>query len=203
MKERMCSLLAFWNKTKCLFKHVAVLIKSIYKQETPTTDYIDLAPINDATDCEEHIKALQWALANPRVKNIALTGPYGSGKSSIIQTFLERNPLINDKSIKISLATFSDKEGLASLDLEEGILKQLFYKVKQRDIPQSRYRKIHRVSYSRIFAITTIAALFVGVVSFVFWPTILESGYSSVVEAGNKINVLPWLSILLFAILLI
>ena len=30
--------------------------------------------------------------------------------------------------------------------LEEGILKQLFYKVHYSKIPQSRYRKLHKVS---------------------------------------------------------
>ena len=102
------SLVVFWNNTICFFKHVVILAKNIFKQKAIQTSYIDLAPINDVTDCDEHISALQWALSNPQVKNIALTGPYGSGKSSIIRTLLERNPKIDDKSITISLSTFSD-----------------------------------------------------------------------------------------------
>lgn len=202
MKKRISSVIAFVKKTWCFIKQLVVLAKNIYKKEPPKTEYVDLAPINDATDCEEHIKALHWALSNPHVKNVALTGPYGSGKSSIIQTFLDCNPLIHDKSIQVSLATFSDKEDTGSLDLEEGILKQLFYKVKQNKIPQSRYRKIHRISYRSVLAITTLCVLLVGIMVFVFWPTGLEFIHNSVVEAGSKVKLSPMFSLSFFTVLI-
>ena len=47
-------------------------------------EYRDLAPTNNIQNGQEYINALQWALENPKIKNIALAGPYGSGKSSII-----------------------------------------------------------------------------------------------------------------------
>ena len=31
---------------------------------------------------------MRWAIKNPNVHNIALSGPYGSGKSSVIQSYL-------------------------------------------------------------------------------------------------------------------
>ena len=202
MKKRISSVIAFVKKTWCFIKQLVVLAKNIYKKKSPKTEYVDLAPINDATDCEEHIKALHWALSNPHVKNVALTGPYGSGKSSIIQTFLDCNPLIHDKSIQVSLATFSDKEDTGSLDLEEGILKQLFYKVKQNKIPQSRYRKIHRISYRNVLAITTLCVLLVGIMVFIFWPTGLEFIHNSVVEAGSKVKLSPIFSLSFFTVLI-
>ena len=51
----------------------------------------------------------------------------------------------------ISLATFSDGEGDEPIDVEEGILKQLFYKVEQKAIPQSRFRKIRKIRYWSVF----------------------------------------------------
>ena len=42
--------------------------------------YNDFAPIDNLSNEEESIKALHWALNNTRIKNIALTGPYGAGK---------------------------------------------------------------------------------------------------------------------------
>lgn len=203
MKKITNAIIVFWNRTVCLIKHVGILINNIYRKATVKTDFIDLAPTNGVTECAEHIKALQWAIANPRVKNIALTGPYGSGKSSIIQTFLQSSPMIGDKSIQISLATFSDKKGAKSIDIEEGILKQLFYKVQQRDIPQSRYRKIHRVSYWRILFATIAVVLFAATVMFVFWPAAIEFVCQSVVEAGKKLNMLPWFALLVAAALLV
>lgn len=53
-------------------------------------EYRDLAPTNNIQNGQEYINALQWALENPKIKNIALAGPYGSGKSSIIDTYIER-----------------------------------------------------------------------------------------------------------------
>ena len=108
---------------------------------------------------------------NKDVKNIALSGPYGSGKSSVIKTYLEKYP--KTKYLSISLAAFStpmksvngegedDKSSSLANDwtlddvdenvIEEGILKQLFYRVDVGKIPQSRYRKIKKLSYWKMF----------------------------------------------------
>ncbi len=51
--------------------------------------YQDLTPSNQIKPEEESIQALRWAIENPNVKNIALSGPYGSGKSSVIQSYLK------------------------------------------------------------------------------------------------------------------
>lgn len=81
-------------------------------------EYRDLAPIDNIENGDKYIEALNWAFQNKKVKNIALTGPYGAGKSSVIETFLaqddEKNNkgipfranTIRNKSLKISMATF-------------------------------------------------------------------------------------------------
>lgn len=67
--------------------------------------YRDLTPESDTKNSEEYIRALHWAIKNKEVKNIALSGPYGSGKSSVIKTYLEKYP--KTKYLSISLAAFS------------------------------------------------------------------------------------------------
>lgn len=52
-------------------------------------EYRDLTPTDKAEGCETYIEALEWALHNPKIRNIALAGTYGSGKSSIIETFIK------------------------------------------------------------------------------------------------------------------
>lgn len=54
------------------------------------SDYKDLTPLSDAENVEEYLNALKWALKQDKIKNVALAGPYGAGKSSIIDTFLEK-----------------------------------------------------------------------------------------------------------------
>lgn len=54
------------------------------------SEYKDLAPISNAENVEEYLNALKWALDQKKITNIALAGPYGAGKSSIIDTFLEK-----------------------------------------------------------------------------------------------------------------
>ena len=67
--------------------------------------YRDLTPKSDAENSQEYIKALHWAIKKKEVKNVALSGPYGSGKSSVIKTYLEKHP--KTKYLSISLAAFS------------------------------------------------------------------------------------------------
>lgn len=79
--------------------------------------YKPLSPTDNAEDCEVYFNALSWALSNKKqIKNIAISGPYGSGKSSILQTFIknEEQQSIKNKNwfskknhfLNISLATF-------------------------------------------------------------------------------------------------
>jgi len=82
------------------------------------------------------------------VNNIALTGSYGSGKSTILKTFKALNPQY--KFLNVSLAAFNQKDGkLEPVEkeklerlLEVSILQQIFYHVKPEKIPESRFKRI-------------------------------------------------------------
>ena len=54
------------------------------------SEYKDLTPIDNINNGDEYLNALEWALNNPKVKNIALAGPYGAGNSSRIEPQLSR-----------------------------------------------------------------------------------------------------------------
>jgi hypothetical protein len=130
MKERFKKLCQFCFAIVVFCKQVWRLAKAIFgKRPNENVPYKGLAPVDDASGIEKHIKALEWAVHQEHIRNIALTGPYGSGKSSIIKTFLRNNPLIAEKTITISLATFTEvteeDEPIISENLEEGILKRL------------------------------------------------------------------------------
>lgn len=68
--------------------------------------FLDLTPEDNGKGFESYFKALNWALKNKKINNLALTGPYGSGKTSILKSFEKLHP--NYKLLWISLASFND-----------------------------------------------------------------------------------------------
>ncbi len=148
--------------------------------------YEDFAPASKIENGEEYIKVLHWALKNEDVKNIALAGPYGSGKSSIIQSYLKEHPSTN--ALNISLATFDwEKKDYDEFknEIELGILKQLFYKVDSHQIPQSRYRKIHKQYYRRFLCGTAVVVFLSFLVFGFFFPEIFHNCIVRIAQCGN------------------
>lgn len=178
------------------------------------TEFIDLAPVDEIEKGDEYFKALDWALNNKNIHNIAMTGPYGSGKSSIIQAYLKKRP--STKHISISLASFveekEDRDGkvissLVDFDetkIEEGVLKQLFYKVNYKKIPHSRYRKLHGIDGKSIsIKILSIFAIIIFAVYF-FAPDKFEKLKNIMNGSANKYRVdivIPWIIAAIFLII--
>ena len=90
--------------------------------------------------------------SDSNLRNIALTGPYGSGKSSVLFTLQKHYP--NHHYLQISLATLESydipdgdkkqKEEVEKLNrlIEYSILQQLIYREKYENLPNSRFRRI-------------------------------------------------------------
>jgi hypothetical protein len=79
---------------------------------TDKPPFHSLSPISDQENHKYYCDALEWALINRKekdIKNIALTGNYGSGKSSILKTFRERE-IEGLNFLNISLATFKEEK---------------------------------------------------------------------------------------------
>ena len=182
--------------------------------------YRDLTPESDTKNSEEYIRALHWAIKNKEVKNIALSGPYGSGKSSVIKTYLEKYP--KTKYLSISLAAFStptksvngegedDKSSSLANDwtlddvdenvIEEGILKQLFYRVDVGKIPQSRYRKIKKLSYWKIFFSLLLLTVVALAVYLEINPNVFEVFKNTVINNGEIFHLNQWSSYAVFTV---
>ena len=180
--------------------------------------YRDLTPESDTKNSEEYIRALHWAIKNKDVKNIALSGPYGSGKSSVIKTYLKKYP--KTKYLSISLAAFStptksvngedDKTTLLADDwtlddvdenvIEEGILKQLFYRVDVGKIPQSRYRKIKKLSYWKMFFTILMLTVVASAVYLEINPNVLEDFKNTVINNGAFFHLNQWSSYAVFIV---
>lgn len=75
--------------------------------------FANLAPITNV-NLEMYEDILDQSFADKNIHNIALSGSYGSGKSSVIQTYEEKHPELN--FIHISLAHFENAESEHSPD---------------------------------------------------------------------------------------
>nr|GFC70330.1 hypothetical protein [Tanacetum cinerariifolium] len=80
--------------------------KRLWSPSTPLGAFEPLTPvlIND-DQFERYERELMNALSNDEVLNIALTGGYGAGKSSVLKTFFRKHPEF--ETAYVSLATFS------------------------------------------------------------------------------------------------
>ena len=180
----------------------------INKRIQEKNEFTDLAPIDNIENGSEYLKALHWAIKKKKVKNIALAGPYGAGKSSIIDTYLKKHRIIRSKSLRVSMATFvenkTDENGnpkkisLEKDEIELGILKQLFYKVNYKKIPQSRYRKLHKINWKRVWGYLVLAFLILGVMEFIFFPDTFQMIIEKIEEAGGKFGLKGTVSDIIF-----
>ena len=146
--------------------------------------YVSLAPRNEKKpEYEEYYKALDFAIRDKTIMNIAVTGPYGAGKSSVIDSYLENRK--NLKAIKVSLAKFANIPNTNSdSDLEEEVLKYLFYAIDGRRIGGSLYSQIKerpsildaiRMVYLISFVIITVA-VFKWATFYIFEQNLIVTG---------------------------
>ncbi|TDK50356.1 ATP-binding protein [Antarcticimicrobium luteum] len=115
--------------------------------------FVDLAPTDQADQEGVYSAALTFATASPDVSNIALTGPYGSGKSSIIRSFLKSYPR---QALHISLAAFlpeaeDERRTVTKQEIERSILQQLLYGADANKLPLSRFKRIQSPGLWSIF----------------------------------------------------
>lgn len=158
---------------KCYFNTLSKPRKA--RKNLPHGAFEPLTPVlMTGEQVERYEGELLHALQDEQVRNIAVTGSYGAGKSSVIRTFFDRNPEF--KSALVSLATFSkdgpvgEVEGEANTSkadtdpelmprIEETIVQQLLYAVPAGRLPKTRFKRIVQASNWRIFARTLFFAL--------------------------------------------
>ena len=122
-----------------------------------------------------YVDKLEQAILLPKVRNIALTGGYGTGKSSVLQGLIERirssKVLKKTHPIIISLPTIqiadeSDSDGNRTDRIQREIVKQLLYRSTPRKMRGSQYRKITHVTAAQRVTVCFIIAVFL---TFTFW----------------------------------
>ena len=109
-----------------------------------------LTPIPNM-DLKIYADSINFAMTTSAIKNIAISGPYGAGKSSLIETYKAKNE--GATFLHISLAHFNPAEGSVVSDAEnvnntqltnsviEGkIINQLIHQATPSKIPQTDFK---------------------------------------------------------------
>jgi len=158
-------------------------------EQQPATESWDLVPLTPTYLAKEHgsyVAAIEEALTDGQVRNIALSGNYGVGKSSILREVARRQ---GDRIVELSLSTLAPIEA-SKLDgsvpiqattptnrIQQEIVKQLLYREYPSRTPGSRFRRIERFRWVR--AIGTSVLL-----GFVVTVTFFLTGWTSKINAA-------------------
>lgn len=143
---------------KILDKIKEIINKNNIKESTERHHYETLAPTSDS-DSKETLNMLSDFLENKENINIALSGKYGAGKTSIINTLLKQDEKKIYKPLYISLGMFGinkeeqvkeEDQNLFCQEIEKSIIQQIIYKEKPQDIPDSNIKRIKKLSKRNI-----------------------------------------------------
>ncbi|WP_159625331.1 YobI family P-loop NTPase [Actinomyces sp. zg296] len=184
------------------------------KTEIKSTRLRSLCPQYDETRHKAYVDRIVQALDDPNIHNIALSGAYGTGKSSILQGLKKYKP----SAIFISLSTLGtnlvDNSSNGQLSnhaspaeqanrIQKEIVKQLLYRADPQKLPASRFKRIHGVRCISLIARSVSVAAAMALVSLIVGlpdklPLVSEQPWYDLVIKLSLVSLL--LTILLLAL---
>lgn len=125
-----------------------------------------------------YVDGLFWGICNKDIKNIALMGSYGTGKSSIIKTLKSIKKDELPVHITVSLATFEVDEEVSTVISNEqislNIVNQILYSKNKSDISESRFKRIEYLSTIEKVCYSVFILLFLYSFCYIFLPKVSE-----------------------------
>lgn len=193
-----------WNKIKGYFKKIIKIkknsIKTIESEQlfTLTEQDIKIDTKKEYLDCsseklsyndfsiyyaKNYSKYFNSAIENPQVRNLAITGEYGVGKSSIFKSFLknykskEGNHKYKDKYVEIEVGEYNKKQQGDSKPenlnnyIQRQIIIQLVSQVNPHEINWSTYKLEKFDNLKTKFYSYSAAILFIFIVIFLYFTS--------------------------------
>ena len=162
------------------------------KEKNMTQKYYNfekLTPDKDA-DISVYEEAIEFVFDNSDVTNIAISGAYGAGKSSVIESYEKKH---DDKNfLHISLAHFEPTERNESEDsvkettLEGKILNQLIHQIPVDRIPQTNFRVKKDVGRRNIIIITILLYVLLGSITFISMSNKIQNWVDALCDGRLK-----------------
>lgn len=121
-----------------------------------------LTPIDDM-DLNVYEEAIDYVFDNSDIKNVAISGAYSAGKSSVLASYKTKHS--NLHFLHISLAHFQsldqeDETEVKESVLEGKILNQLIHQIPSKKIPQTNFKVKKKVNEKNIQVLTFRIVLF-------------------------------------------
>ncbi|UTI53327.1 hypothetical protein LDJ86_08020 [Fusobacterium polymorphum ATCC 10953] len=149
--------------------------------------FYDLTPINDI-ELGIYEEAINFSLKNDKILNVAISGSYGSGKSSLLETYKKNHP--EKKFLNISLTHFNSMENSGNIKeknmkgnnntgqdnleendnektkslanvLEAKILNQMLHQISEKNIPLTDFKIKGKFSKLRLVFSTIFILVFI------------------------------------------
>lgn len=174
-----------------------------------------LTPVSDA-NISVYEDAFDFAFENADVKNVAVSGAYSAGKSSILESYKARHS--DKRFVHLSLAHFrtSEQEDSELIDstknptkdtakvvvrdsvkesvLEGKILNQLIHQIPADRIPQTNFRVKKGVNLKSLVKFTVFASLFICGIIFLLFSDKIAAYVNALPDTWVKIALSPYAS---------
>ena len=171
-------------------------------------EFRSLTANKDLTINQVTLDALEFAIdENSEVTNVAITGNYGAGKSSIVESFEEKSK--NKKFIHISLGQYdetisSEKNGLNNRQIntiEGKIINQLLHQINPNQIRKSIFKTLDAESQIKPFNIS----IYVGLVLLLSFYLLNISSWNGLIQNFSWLSwtTKPIISLLVLVILFV
>ncbi|MBS2990614.1 hypothetical protein AC1659_15160 [Rhodococcus erythropolis] len=120
-----------------------------------------LAPLYVQGQHKPYLNRLEAAIKDSKNLNIALTGRYGSGKSSVLDQFEADNP---STTLRLAISTLGPNDEATSPTnrIQKELVKQLVYSASPKTLRHSRFRRSIALTWQRALSEATIATLLLG-----------------------------------------
>lgn len=152
-----------------------------HEQQSDQTTVGTLRSLTSRYQADQHetyLRHLEAAVADHRNLNIALTGRYGTGKSSVLDGFEDRH---RDRTTRLAIATLGlePQDKTLTNKIEKALVKQLLYRASPRELPSSRFSRITPLSRRRatLEAFLLCAALAALLAMFGWLPAVRGTGH--------------------------
>jgi len=163
---------------------------------------IPLTPEYLEAEHSGYVSALEAALEDDAIRNIALSGSYGVGKSSILRELGKR---LDGRVVELSLSTLAPIEA-SKLDesvpiqattptnrIQQEIVKQLLYREDPSKTPASRFRRIERFRWRRELGTAALLGLAVAVVFLLTrWTARIATTFAALNDLGVWAHLIVW-----------